>query len=97
MKSVVDMPPTRASSIRPVLTLHREADDRKLLLHVHVRLEEGPQETYYLARPATRITKTVAKASWPRPLVPVEPKAEVSDADKVACSLENPESCESCQ
>jgi ribonucleoside-diphosphate reductase alpha chain len=47
----------------------------------------GLKTTYYLrSRPATRIQQaTVA-------VVPVS-----STADAVACSLENPESCEACQ
>ncbi|WP_239094751.1 ribonucleoside-diphosphate reductase subunit alpha [Planotetraspora silvatica] len=50
--------------------------------------KSGLKTTYYLrSRPATRIQQaTVAVA---RPAVPVE--------DAVACSLENPESCEACQ
>jgi len=46
--------------------------------------KQGLKTTYYLrSRPATRIAKTTIK--------PVE------DAAAVACSLENPESCEACQ
>ncbi|WP_145192396.1 ribonucleoside-diphosphate reductase subunit alpha [Planctomycetes bacterium Pla163] len=48
----------------------------------------GIKTTYYLrSRPATRIAQTSTAA-----------KAEgVKDADAIACSLENPESCEACQ
>ncbi|MGW4944332.1 ribonucleoside-diphosphate reductase subunit alpha [Actinoplanes sp. NPDC004185] len=51
----------------------------------------GLKTTYYLrSRPATRIQQaTVAVA----PTVP----APVGDDEAVACSLENPESCEACQ
>ena len=51
----------------------------------------GLKTTYYLrSRPATRIQQaTVAVA-----LVAVPP---VADAEALACSLENPESCEACQ
>jgi ribonucleoside-diphosphate reductase alpha chain len=47
----------------------------------------GLKTTYYLrSRPATRIQQaTVA-------IAPV-----VADAEALACSLENPESCEACQ
>ncbi|GAA4589851.1 ribonucleoside-diphosphate reductase subunit alpha [Planotetraspora phitsanulokensis] len=50
--------------------------------------KSGLKSTYYLrSRPATRIQQaTVAVA---RPAIPVE--------EAVACSLENPESCEACQ
>jgi ribonucleoside-diphosphate reductase alpha chain len=47
--------------------------------------KRGLKTTYYLrSRPATRITKTTVQAAVP-------------DTDAVACSLENPQSCESCQ
>ncbi|MFT5288123.1 MAG: ribonucleoside-diphosphate reductase alpha chain [Planctomycetota bacterium] len=47
--------------------------------------EKGLKTTYYLrSRPATRIRQTTASS------------AVTADADAVACSLENPESCESC-
>jgi len=50
--------------------------------------KKGLKTTYYLrSRPATRIAKTTAEA----------PAAAVAPADAVTCSLENPESCESCQ
>ncbi len=48
--------------------------------------------TYYLrSRPATRISKATVEAS--APTAPVL----TPDAAAVACSLENPESCEACQ
>jgi ribonucleoside-diphosphate reductase alpha chain len=52
----------------------------------------GLKTTYYLrSRPATRITQaTVALPASP-------PSQQVSAADAVACSLENPETCEACQ
>lgn len=51
----------------------------------------GLKSTYYLrSRPATRIQQaTVAVAA------PSTPEPEISEA--IACSLENPESCEACQ
>jgi ribonucleoside-diphosphate reductase alpha chain len=46
--------------------------------------------TYYLrSRPATRIAKTTVETSVPTPAA--------RDAAAIACSLENPESCEACQ
>ncbi|MCX3060201.1 ribonucleoside-diphosphate reductase subunit alpha [Streptomyces beihaiensis] len=52
--------------------------------------KSGLKTTYYLrSRPATRIARAAARAT-----VPVQATA---DADAVACSLENPESCEACQ
>ena len=53
--------------------------------------KQGIKTTYYLrSRPATRIAKATV-ADGP------QPKVELSLTDAVACSLENPESCEACQ
>ncbi|MFE5792324.1 ribonucleoside-diphosphate reductase subunit alpha [Streptomyces sp. NPDC056503] len=53
--------------------------------------KRGLKTTYYLrSRPATRIARA-AQAAAP---IPVQ---QVADPDAVACSLENPESCEACQ
>ncbi|HXL88123.1 MAG TPA: ribonucleoside-diphosphate reductase subunit alpha [Streptosporangiaceae bacterium] len=47
----------------------------------------GLKSTYYLrSRPATRIQQATVTAAAP-----------IADADAIACSLENPESCEACQ
>ena len=59
----------------------------------------GLKTSYYLrSRPATRIqqaTVSVAPAAVATPVA--APVAVVSDEDAIACSLENPESCEACQ
>ncbi|MFF3873307.1 ribonucleoside-diphosphate reductase subunit alpha [Streptomyces sp. NPDC001978] len=53
--------------------------------------KQGLKTTYYLrSRPATRIARA-ARAQTP---IPVQ---QMTDPDAVACSLENPESCEACQ
>ncbi|MFE4019846.1 ribonucleoside-diphosphate reductase subunit alpha [Streptomyces sp. NPDC059101] len=53
--------------------------------------KRGIKTTYYLrSRPATRIAQSARAASVPAQLA-------VADPDAVACSLENPESCEACQ
>ncbi|MEW2622562.1 ribonucleoside-diphosphate reductase subunit alpha [Streptomyces sp. NPDC048106] len=53
--------------------------------------KSGLKTTYYLrSRPATRI----ARAARAQQTIPVQ---QVADPDAVACSLENPESCEACQ
>ncbi|MGW3204648.1 ribonucleoside-diphosphate reductase subunit alpha [Streptomyces sp. NPDC001135] len=55
--------------------------------------KSGLKTTYYLrSRPATRIARA-AQAQAPK-TIPVQ---QVADPDAVACSLENPESCEACQ
>ncbi|MEU7653357.1 ribonucleoside-diphosphate reductase subunit alpha [Micromonospora taraxaci] len=53
----------------------------------------GLKTTYYLrSRPATRIQQATVSAVAPVALAPV-----ALDAEALACSLENPESCEACQ
>lgn len=53
--------------------------------------KQGLKTTYYLrSRPATRIARAAARAAT----VPVQAGP---DPEAVACSLENPESCEACQ
>ncbi|MDG4780976.1 ribonucleoside-diphosphate reductase subunit alpha [Micromonospora sp. WMMD961] len=53
----------------------------------------GLKTTYYLrSRPATRIQQATVSAVAPVAVAPV-----ALDADALACSLENPESCEACQ
>ncbi|WP_458088214.1 ribonucleoside-diphosphate reductase subunit alpha [Streptomyces malaysiensis] len=62
--------------------------------------KRGVKTTYYLrSRPATRIAQSArggatAPATTPAPLPVQQAPAE---ADAIACSLENPESCEACQ
>jgi ribonucleoside-diphosphate reductase alpha chain len=50
--------------------------------------KQGLKTTYYLrSRPATKIAKATVDT----------PQAQSADATAVACSLENPGSCEACQ
>ncbi|MFF3553188.1 ribonucleoside-diphosphate reductase subunit alpha [Streptomyces tsukubensis] len=56
--------------------------------------KQGLKTTYYLrSRPATRI----ARAATGSTATPVPVPAQVTPEEAVACSLENPESCEACQ
>ncbi|MFD6418409.1 ribonucleoside-diphosphate reductase subunit alpha [Streptomyces sp. NPDC060194] len=70
--------------------------------------KQGLKTTYYLrSRPATRIARAAsgsAAAAAPAPAAAentgttaAEQRLAVVDADALACSLENPESCEACQ
>lgn len=75
--------------------------------------KRGVKTTYYLrSRPATKIAKTTVKASStgantiapgntmdaaPAQTQDAAPKKTYSDAEVIACSLENPEACEACQ
>ncbi|MEU4086763.1 ribonucleoside-diphosphate reductase subunit alpha [Streptomyces aureus] len=55
----------------------------------------GLKTTYYLrSRPATRIARAAQAQARPETTIPVQ---QAADPDAVACSLENPESCEACQ
>ncbi|MBL8600565.1 MAG: ribonucleoside-diphosphate reductase subunit alpha [Myxococcales bacterium] len=55
--------------------------------------KKGLKTTYYLrSRPATRIAKVTVSTATPETAA-----APAADASAVACSLENPESCEACQ
>ncbi|WP_351232482.1 ribonucleoside-diphosphate reductase subunit alpha [Streptomyces sp. NPDC002133] len=58
--------------------------------------KQGLKTTYYLrSRPATRIARA---ASGAKPVATTVPQQQAApDADAIACSLENPESCEACQ
>ncbi|MFJ2175235.1 ribonucleoside-diphosphate reductase subunit alpha [Streptomyces sp. NPDC087851] len=64
--------------------------------------KKGLKTTYYLrSRPATRIARAAGGQSAPAPAaaptpVPVPVQATPTD-EAIACSLENPESCEACQ
>ncbi|MEV0093487.1 ribonucleoside-diphosphate reductase subunit alpha [Streptomyces sp. NPDC050738] len=56
--------------------------------------KQGLKTTYYLrSRPATKIARAAAKSTP----IPVQQATEATDAEALACSLENPESCEACQ
>ncbi|NUP22841.1 MAG: ribonucleoside-diphosphate reductase subunit alpha [Streptomyces sp.] len=58
--------------------------------------KSGLKTTYYLrSRPATRIARAAqGRSAQPEKTIPVQ---QVAEPDAVACSLENPESCEACQ
>ncbi|MFE5767753.1 ribonucleoside-diphosphate reductase subunit alpha [Streptomyces sp. NPDC056485] len=59
--------------------------------------KQGLKTTYYLrSRPATKIARA-AQAATPAALPLADAAAEAAAAEALACSLENPESCEACQ
>lgn len=59
--------------------------------------KQGLKTTYYLrSRPATRIARAASGQTAAAAPIPVQ-QASAPDADAIACSLENPESCEACQ
>ncbi len=57
--------------------------------------KKGLKTTYYLrSRPATRIARAAGSQTAAAAPLPVQ---QTTDAEALACSLENPESCEACQ
>ncbi|MFF0743837.1 ribonucleoside-diphosphate reductase subunit alpha [Streptomyces sp. NPDC004111] len=57
--------------------------------------KKGLKTTYYLrSRPATRIARAAGSQAAATAPIPVQ---QATDAEALACSLENPESCEACQ
>ena len=59
--------------------------------------KSGLKTTYYLrSRPATRIQQTTTSITAPAAVTTPTPLT-ISDDEALACSLENPESCEACQ
>jgi ribonucleoside-diphosphate reductase alpha chain len=89
MKSLIEMAAARGPYIdqSQSLNLFMESPTIGKLSSMYMYAwKQGIKTTYYLrSRPATNIAKTTSK------------KAAVSPTEAIACSLENPESCESCQ
>jgi ribonucleoside-diphosphate reductase alpha chain len=94
MRSLIDMAADRGAFIdqSQSLNLFVESPNIGQLSSMYFHAwKKGLKTTYYLrSRPATQIAKaTVAESPAPAPAA--------ADASAVACSLENPESCEACQ
>ncbi|PJK04358.1 ribonucleoside-diphosphate reductase subunit alpha [Lysobacteraceae bacterium NML71-0210] len=87
MRSLIDMAADRGAFIdqSASLNLFMESPNIGALSSMYMYAwKRGIKTTYYLrSRPATRIAKTTVSTYTP--------------AQAVACSLENPESCEACQ
>ena len=91
MRSLIDMAADRGAFIDQSQSLNLFAESPNIgqlsSMYFHA-WKQGLKTTYYLrSRPATRIAKATIE----------EPTAASADATAVACSLENPESCEACQ
>ncbi|MCY1021482.1 ribonucleoside-diphosphate reductase subunit alpha [Pyxidicoccus sp. MSG2] len=106
MRSLIDMGADRGAFIDQSQSLNLFVETPnigKLSSMYFYAWQKGLKTTYYLrSRPATRIAKaTVSGAgtgtTMPSTPAPVAAKAEVTDAEALACSLENPEACEACQ
>ena len=111
MKALIDMGADRGAFIDQSQSLNLFSESPtigKLSSMYMYAWKRGIKTTYYLrSRPATSIAKTtVTKSSatkvetaTPIPAMDAAaaPKKEYSDAEVIACSLENPEACEACQ
>ena len=106
MRSLIDMAADRGAYIdqSQSLNLFMESPNIGKLSSMYAHAwKSGLKTTYYLrSRPATRINKTTTSSSTSTtPGGPgggeSAPVKEYSDAEAVACSLENPESCDACQ
>ena len=93
MRSLIDMAADRGAFIdqSQSLNLFVENPNIGVLSSMYMYAwQKGLKTTYYLrSRPATKIAK-VNSASR-------APKKAFSEAEAVACSLENPQACEACQ
>lgn len=90
MKSLIDMAADRGAFIDQSQSLNLFIENPNIgqLSSMYMYAwKKGLKTTYYLrSRPATKISKTTVSSM------------SVAEANKaVVCSLENPESCESCQ
>ncbi|MGN7920115.1 ribonucleoside-diphosphate reductase subunit alpha [Lysobacter sp. 22409] len=96
MRSLIDMAAERGAYIdqSQSLNLFIESPNIGQLSSMYMYAwKKGLKTTYYLrSRPATKIAKTTVSA----PAVSA-PKPEYTTDEAIACSLENPESCEACQ
>jgi ribonucleoside-diphosphate reductase alpha chain len=99
MRSLIDMAADRGAFIdqSQSLNLFAESPNIGRLSSMYMYAwKKGIKTTYYLrSRPATKIAKTtVAVAN--RVVTETQPKIYDS-SQAIACSLDNPESCEACQ
>ncbi|MBL90464.1 MAG: ribonucleoside-diphosphate reductase subunit alpha [Myxococcales bacterium] len=94
MRALIDMAADRGAYIdqSQSLNLFSESPDiSKLSSMYFYAWKKGLKTTYYLrSRPATRIAKATIETSGMS-------ESQKQRAEALACSLENPESCESCQ
>ncbi len=96
-KSLVDMAASRGAFIdqSQSLNLFMESPNIGKLSSMYMYAwKKGLKTTYYLrSRPATRIAKSTVEVAASKATTP----APLPDGQAVACSLENPNSCEACQ
>lgn len=100
MKSLIEMAAARGAFIdqSQSLNLFMEAPTIGKLSSMYMYAwKRGIKTTYYLrSRPATSIAKTTTTMKKTE-VTPVTEKKSYSDAEVIACSIDNPEACEACQ
>jgi len=100
MRSLIDMGAARGPYIdqSQSLNLFMESPTIGKLSSMYLHAwKSGLKTTYYLrSRPATKINKTTTKEISPQPNSEELNKTTFTDAEALACSLENPETCEAC-
>jgi len=100
MKSLIEMAADRGAFIdqSQSLNLFMEAPSIGKLSSMYMYAwKAGLKTTYYLrSRPATRINKTTTTGPNRGPNPGGGEKKSFTDAEAIACSLENPETCEAC-
>lgn len=98
MKSLIDMAADRGAFIdqSQSLNLFMEAPTIGKLSSMYMYAwKRGIKTTYYLrSRPATSIAKTTVRKTE---TTVVTEKKSYTDAEVIACSIDNPEACEACQ
>jgi len=102
MRSLIDMQADRGAFIdqSASLNLFMESPNIGKLSSMYMYAwQKGLKTTYYLrSRPATRIAQVTAE--FKKEDIVADNESDVraySDAEALACSLENPEACEACQ
>jgi ribonucleoside-diphosphate reductase alpha chain len=92
MKSVIDLAAARGAYLDQSQSLNLFVESPtigKLSSMYNYAWKKGLKTTYYMrSRPASRIAKATVTQTG---------KETAAPAEAVACSLENPESCEACQ
>lgn len=99
MRSLIDMAADRGAFLDQSQSLNLFAESPNIgqlsSMYFHA-WKKGLKTTYYLrSRPATRIAKATVETPAAGPSAPTF--ATPADAAVIACSLENPASCEACQ
>jgi ribonucleoside-diphosphate reductase alpha chain len=105
MRSLIDMAADRGAFIdqSQSLNLFMESPNIGKLSSMYMYAwQKGLKTTYYLrSRPATKIAQTNAadtgELARPAAPAPTEAAKTYTEAEALACSLENPEMCEACQ